>query len=218
MVTPIDVGFVLAGIVLLFAGAALSIYSVGGLGLLLGGGGGYLVAPTIGGLVGLEGIAATGAGVLIGALLGVAVTYVLLSMAVAAIAFVVGIYAGLVLADPLVGANSLPVTIVVALGVGVGAAFLGTFLTRTTMIAITSFVGAALASQSVTLEGFEQAQADVTLDPLLFDLTEPVFFGLFALGILSQFGLFKLGYVAKLVTWLPGAMVFSDDRKGGAKG
>jgi len=218
MVTPIDVGFVLAGIVLLFAGAALSIYGVGGLGLLLGGGSGYLVAPTIGGLAGLEGIAATGAGILVGALLGVAVTYVLLSMAVAAIAFVVGTYAGLVLADPLVGASSLPVTVVVAFGVGVGAAFLGTFLTRTTMIAITSFVGAALASRSVTLSGFEQAQADVTLDPLLFDLTAPLFLGLFVLGILSQFGLFKLGYVAKLVTWLPGATVFSDDRKGSAKG
>ena len=195
MVTPIDATFVLAGLLVLFAGAALSIYGVGGLGLLLGGSGGYLVAPAI----------------------GVAVTYVLLSMAVAAIAFVVGTYAGLILADPLVGANNLLVTIPVALGVGIAAAFLGTFLTRTTMIAITSFVGAALASRSVTLSAFEQAQADVTLDPLLFDLAAPAFFGLFALGILSQFGLFKLGYVTKLVTWLPGATMFRDGEKG-AKG
>ncbi|PSP39539.1 phosphate ABC transporter permease, partial [Halobacteriales archaeon QH_2_66_30] len=34
---------------------------------------------------------------------------------------------------------------------------------------------------------------------------------------LSQFGLFKLGYVTKLVTWLPGATVFRDGEKG-AKG
>lgn len=217
MVTPIDATFVLAGLLVLFAGAALSIYGVGGLGLLLGGSGGYLVAPMIGDIVGISGLAATAVGVLVGAAIGVAVTYVLLSMAVAAIAFVVGTYAGLILADPLVGANNLLVTIPVALGVGIAAAFLGTFLTRTTMIAITSFVGAALASRSVTLSAFEQAQADVTLDPLVFDLAAPAFFGLFALGVLSQFGLFKLGYVTKLVTWLPGATVFRDGEKG-AKG
>lgn len=214
MVTPIDVAFVLAGVVLLFAGAALSIYGVGAMGLLLGGGGGYLVAPTIGGFVGLSGVAATVAAVLIGALIGVAVTYVLLSMAVASIAFAVGAYFGLVVAEPLVGASGLLVSIPVAIGVGIAAAFLGTFLTRTTMITITSFVGAALASRAVTLEQFEQAQSDVTIDPLLFDLAAPAFLGLFVLGLLSQFGLFKLGYVAKLVTWLPGATVFRDGDEG----
>lgn len=217
MVTPIDVAFVLAGAVLLLSGAALSIYGVGGMGLLLGGGGGYLVAPTIGGLIGLAGAPATAAAVVLGALAGLLVTYVLLSMAVAAIAFVVGAYVGLVVAEPLVGAGSLLVSIPVALGVGIAAAFLGTLLTRTTMIVVTSFVGAALASRTVTPAAFEQAQADVVLDPLLFDLASPVFLGLFVLGVLSQFGLFKLGYVAKLVTWLPGAILFEDGDKS-AKG
>jgi hypothetical protein len=212
MVTPIDVAFVLVGVVLLFAGAALSIYGVGAMGLVLGGGGGYLAAPTMGGFVGLSGVAASVAAVLIGALIGVAVTYILLSMAVASIAFIVGAYFGLVIAEPLVGASSLLVSIPVAIGVGIAAAFLGTFLTRTTMIAITSFVGAVLASRAVTVEQFERAQSDVTIDPLLFDLAAPVFLGLFVLGVLSQFGLFKLGYVAKLVTWLPGATVFQDGK------
>jgi len=217
MVAPIDVAFVLAGAVLLLAGAALSIYGVGVMGLLLGGGGGYLVAPTVGGLIGLAGAPATAAAVVLGALAGLLVTYVLLSMAVAAVAFVVGVYVGLVVAEPLVGAGSLLVSIPVALGVGIAAAFLGTLLTRTTMIVVTSFVGAALASRAVTPAGFEQAQADVVLDPLLFDLASPVFLGLFVLGVLSQFGLFKLGYVAKLVAWLPGAIMFEDGDKG-AKG
>jgi hypothetical protein len=212
MVTPIDVAFVLVGVVLLFAGAALSIYGVGAMGLVLGGGGGYLAAPTMGGFVGLSGVAASVAAVLIGALIGVAVTYILLSMAVASIAFIVGAYFGLVIAEPLVGASSLLVSIPVAIGVGIAAAFLGTFLTRTTMIAITSFVGAVLASRAVTVEQFERAQSDVTIDPLLFDLAAPVFLGLFVLGVLSQFGLFKLGYVTKLVTWLPGATVFQDGK------
>lgn len=217
MVTPVEVAFVLAGAVLLLSGAALSIYGVGGMGLLLGGGGGYLVAPTIGGLIGLAGAPATAAAVGLGALAGLVVTYALLSMAVAAIAFVVGAYVGLVVAEPLVGAGSLLVSIPVALGVGIAAAFLGTLLTRTTMIVVTSFVGAALASRTVTPAAFEQAQADVVLDPLLFDPASPVFLGLFVLGVLSQFGLFKLGYVAKLVTWLPGAILFEDGDKG-AKG
>jgi hypothetical protein len=217
MITSIDVAFVLAGAVLLLSGAALSTYGVGVMGLLLGGGGGYLVAPTIGGLVGLAGAPVTAAAVVLGALAGLLVTYVLLSMAVAAIAFVVGGYVGLVVAEPLVGAGSLLVSIPVALGVGVAAASLGTLLTRTTMIGITSFVGAALASRAVTPGAFEQAQADVVLDPLLFDLASPAFLGLFVLGVLSQFGLFKLGYVARLVTWLPGAVLFEDGDKG-AKG
>ena len=212
MVTPIDVAFVLVGVVLLFAGAALSIYGVGAMGLVLGGGGGYLAAPAMGGFVGLSGVAASVAAVLIGALIGVAVAYILLSMAVASIAFIVGAYFGLVIAEPLVGASSLLVSIPVAIGVGIAAAFLGTFLTRTTMIAITSFVGAVLASRAVTVEQFERAQSDVTIDPLLFDLAAPVFLGLFVLGVLSQFGLFKLGYVTKLVTWLPGATVFQDGK------
>lgn len=210
MVTGIDVAFVVAGAVLLFAGAALSIYGVGGMGLLLGGGGGYLAAPAIGGAVGLSGPGAAVAGVLVGAIAGIAVTYVLLSMAVASIAFIVGTYAGLIVAEPLVGTGSPFVTIPAAIGIGVAAALLGTFLTRTTMILITSFVGAALASRIVTFDDLQAAQSEVALDPIVFDPTSPLFVGLAVFGILSQFGLFKLGYVAKLVALLPGASVLTD--------
>jgi hypothetical protein len=212
MVTGIDVALVVAGAVLLLSGAALSIYGVGAMGLILGGAGGFLAATPIGGLVGLTGPAAIVAAVAIGAIAGVAVTYILLSMAVASIAFIVGTYAGLIVAEPLVGSGSAFVTIPVAIGIGIAAALLGTFLTRTTMIIITSFIGAALASRIVTFENLQTAQSEVTLDPIVFDPAAPIFLGLVVLGVLSQFGLFKLGYVAKLVTWLPGAVMFTDGK------
>jgi hypothetical protein len=210
MVTGIDIAVVVVGAVLLLSGAALSIYGVGAMGLILGGGGGFLAAPTIGGLVGLSGPVAVAVAVAVGAIAGIAVTYVLLSIAVASIAFIVGTYAGLVVAEPLVGSGNPVVTVPVAIGIGVAAALLGTLLTRTTMIVITSFLGAALASRIVTVENLQTAQSEVTLDPIVFDPASPVFLGLAVLGVLSQFGLFKLGYVAKLVTWLPGAVMFTD--------
>jgi hypothetical protein len=213
MVTGIDVALVVAGAVLLFGGAALSIYGVGAMGLLLGGGGGFLAAPAIGGAVGLSGPIAVVAAVAIGAIAGIAVTYVLLSMAVASIAFIVGTYAGLIVAEPLVGTANPILTIPAAIGIGIAAALLGTFLTRTTMIVITSFIGAALASRIVTVENLQTAQSEVTLDPIVFDPASPIFLGLAVLGVLSQFGLFKLGYVAKLVTWLPGAVMFTDGKE-----
>jgi hypothetical protein len=211
MVEPIGIGLVAGGVILLFAGAALSIYGVGLMGIVLGGGGGFLVAPEIGSALGLEGIAATAAAVAIGSLIGVAITYVLLSMAIAAMGFVVGIYVGVVGVNPILGDGSLMVTIGVALGTGVAAAFLGMLLTRTTMILITSFLGAALASRSITIDDFNEAANNFDFDPLVFEVQEPIFLGLLALGILSQFGLFKLGYVTKIVGLLPGATILTDN-------
>jgi len=214
MVEPTAIGLVAGGAVLLFAGAALSIYGVGLMGIVLGGGGGFLVAPTVGSALGLEGIAASAAAVVIGSLVGLAITYVLLSMAIAAMGFVVGTYFGLVAVDPILGDGSLAVTVGVALGTGIAAAFLGMLLTRTTMILITSFLGAALASQSITIEAINDAANDFTMDPLVFEVQEPLFLGLFVLGILSQFGLFKLGYVTKIITLLPGATILRDKDEG----
>lgn len=211
MVDVMAIALVAGGAVLLFSGAALSIYGVGLLGIVLGGGGGFLVAPTVGDVVGLEGLAATFVAVGIGSLIGLAMTYVLLSMAIAAMGFVVGTYTGLVVADPLLGDPGLFVTAGVALGVGVAAAFLGMFLTRTTMVLITSFLGAALASQSITIEAITEAADEFTIDPIVFDVADPIFLGLLVLGILSQVGLFKLGYVARIVTVLPGATILRDD-------
>lgn len=217
MVDFVAIGLILGGAVLLFSGAAISVYGTALLGAILGGGGGYLVAPTITGAVGISGPVGLGVAVLIGAILGVAVTYLLLSMAIATMAFIVGIYLGVVAVNPIIGGGSLPITILVGLGTGIALAFLGLFLTRTTMVLITSFMGAALVSRSLTVDAITTA-ADTfpNLDSIVFEVTAPLFVGLFVLGVLSQFGLFKLGWVAKIVTFLPGAILFEDSREADA--
>lgn len=217
MVEVIAIGMVTAGVVLLFAGAALSVYGAGLLGAVLGGGGGYLLAPTIAGAAGMEGPLGVAIAVAVGALIGVGITYVLLSMAIAAMGFVVGIYLGVVAVNPIIGGESLPMTILIGLGTGVALAFLGMFMTRTTMVIITSFIGAALASRSITLEAITAASDGFpTFEPMVFDVTAPLFLGLFVLGLLSQVGLFKLGYVTRIAGILPGANVLRD--KKGASG
>jgi hypothetical protein len=210
MVSIIGIATVVAGLVLLFAGAALSIYGVAVLGILVGGAGGYLFAPTIGGLIGLEGLVAIVAASAIGSLAGLVVTYLLLSMAVAAVSFVAGTYAGLVVVAPLMGEGSGLLVYPIAIVVGIVAAILGSFLTKSMMVLISSFVGATLASGSVTAADLASAQADLTLDPLLIDPVSPIFLVLFVFGVLTQFGLFKFGYVTKLVSVLPGASVLQD--------
>ncbi len=217
MVDVIAIGLIAGGAILLFSGAALSVYGAALLGAVLGGGGGYLVAPTVAGAAGLEGTAGIAIAVLVGALIGVGITYVLLSMAIAAMGFVVGTYLGVVAVEPLVGGDSLLITVLVGLGTGVALAFLGMFMTRTTMVIITSFIGAALASRSITLDGITSAADNFpTLEGIVFDAMAPIFLGLFVLGILSQVGLFKLGYVTKIAGILPGANVLRD--KKGAQG
>jgi hypothetical protein len=83
-------------------------------------------------------------------------------------------------------------------------------MTRTTMVLVTSFVGAVLVSGSLSPADVAAAQREFALEPLVFEAGSPVFLGLFALGVLSQFGLFKLGYVTKLAGLLPGASVLKD--------
>ncbi len=209
MVDIVSLGLVAAGIVILLFGAALSIYGVALMGIVVGGGAGYLLSPMVADIAGADGIAIIAAAVVGGALAGLVITYVLLSMAIAAVGFVVGIYLGLVVVGPMLDEGTL-LTIGAALAVGIVAAFLGMFLKRTTMVVATSFIGAALASRAVTTADLQAAQADVTLDPIMFEYTAPVFLGLFVLGVLSQFGLFKFGYVTKLVAILPGASVLRD--------
>jgi hypothetical protein len=213
MVNIAAIALVLGGAVLLFSGAALSVYGTGLLGAVLGGGAGYLVAPTVAGVVGVSGPFGIAVAVLIGAAIGIAVTYILLSMAIASMAFVVGIYLGVVAVNPVVGGGSLPVTVLVGLGTGVALGFLGMFLTRTTMVIISSFIGAGLVSRSITLEGITTAADNFpNLDSIVFDVGSPLFLGLFALGVLSQFGLFKLGWVTKIVAILPGATLLEDNK------
>lgn len=204
MVEPSTVVLVLVGLALLFFGATFSSYGVGAMGLLVGGIGGYLLAPSIAGVAGLAGPVAVVAGVVAGALLGAVLSYVLLSMAVAGIAFVIGTYVGMsVVAGALVDGGTL-VQLPVAIGCGLVLAVLGMVLTKTIMVLLTAFVGAALASLSVTAGDLAAAQAALRPGPLLFDVTGLAFLALFALGVLTQFGLFKFGYVGKLLGILPG--------------
>ena len=205
MVTPVDIGLVAAGAVILFAGAALSIYGVALLGAVVGGGGGYLLAPELG----FGATPQLAAAVLVGTVAGVAVTYLLLSLAIGILAFAVGSYAGVVVARSVLD-PSLVVLAAAGLVVGLVAAFLGSLLKRTVMVFITSFLGAALVSRRITLDELETAQSEFTADPILFDLVAPLFLALFALGVLSQFGLFKFGYVGTLISYLPGASELTD--------
>lgn len=209
MVEPTTIGLVLGGALLLLFGAVLSTYGVALLGVVVGGGAGYLLGPTIGGVANLEGTAAEAGAVVIGAIAGIVITFLLLKIAIVVLSFTVGTYLGVVAVGPALG-DGTAMGILIGLGVGVGAAALGLFMKRTAIVLITSFLGAALASRSVTQADIATASSDFTLDPILFEPAAPVFAGLFALGILSQFGLFKLGYVTKVAALLPGASVLRD--------
>ncbi|MHC3437355.1 phosphate ABC transporter permease [Natrialbaceae archaeon A-gly3] len=209
----IDVGtlaLVLCGLVLLFAGAALSVYGVVLLGTVVGGGGGYLLGPAIGGAAGLEGPLAVAGTVVVGAAVGGALGYLLLSFTVSMVSFVVGGFLGLTVLSPLVS-EQFYLQAVVAVVVGVVAALLATVLTRSMLIVITSVVGASLVSTSLTLGQFQTARESMSVEPLLFEVT-PLFLALVALGILSQLGLFKFGYVTRLMRVLPGAAVIPRRR------
>jgi hypothetical protein len=210
MVDLFGVAFVLGGLILLLAGAALSIYGVAALGVVVGGGLGFLSAPTVGSVVGVEGALAVVVATGLGVVAGLVVTRMLLSVAIGAVGFVVGTFAGLTAVVPMLGEGVGLLAYPVALAVGAATAVVGSFLTRTTMVLVTSFVGATLASGSLTAGDVAAAQSQFALDPLLFDPGSPVFLLLFVLGVLSQFGLFKFGYVTKLVGLLPGARVFRD--------
>lgn len=204
MVELATVAFILVGAVFLFSGAAFSSYGVSALGLVIGGSGGYLLAPAIAGAAGIPVLGVMVGAVIGGAILGVILSFALMSLAVGAIAFVIGSYVGMAVVAGILVDGGTYTQLPVAIGFGLVLALLGTVMTKTMMVFLTSFVGAALASRSITLSGLSDAHANVTPDPLLFDVTAPLFLGLFALGVLSQFGLFKLGYVAKLLTILPG--------------
>jgi len=208
---PIATGLIVAGLVLLFFGASLSVYGVALTGLILGGGGGYMVAPTVGPLLGLEGMVATAASVGLLAVVGAVLAYMTLSLAVAGIGFVAAALITQLIINPIFVDGPW----FVSWGVTVVAAFIGAWMgmifTKTTLIGATSFFGATLASQAVTVKTFNKVIDQTTLDPLFFNATEqPLFLGLFALGLLTQFGLFKFGYVTRIVGILPGAGIVTN--------
>ncbi|TKX62238.1 phosphate ABC transporter permease [Halorubrum sp. ASP1] len=225
MLTPLNGGLVLAGLALAFVGAAVSVYAVTLTGLLVGAGAGYLFAPNVVGLVAVDGAVLTAGAVAVGGLLGGFLAYAGLSFAVLGIGAVVGGFAGRFAVGPFYATDAAGLEGTALLvgatlaGVAVGALF-GFVLTRTTLVVSTALIGAAFASRSLTPASFETAAAETTVEPLLFDLSAPAFLAVFALGTLSQLGLFRFGYVTKLVGLLPGARRWTadDDRDGGAKG
>lgn len=210
MATVVDIAILLGGAVLLIGGAALSIYGVALLGLLLGGAAGFLLAPTVGPMLGLEGLVATAAATALGIIVGVVLSYVLLSVAIAALSFVAGTFAGIVVLGALAPDLSPFLLYPGALVIGAIAAALGSFMSKTVLVLVTSFVGATLLSGSITLADLDAAATQVSLDPIVFDVASPIFLGLFVLGVLLQFGIFKLGYVTKIAAILPGASVLRD--------
>jgi hypothetical protein len=219
MLTPVNAGLVLAGLLLAFVGAAVSVYAVTLTGLLVGGGAGYLAAPSLVGLLAVDGLVLTGAAVAVGAAIGGFLAYAGLSFAVVAIGGLVGGFAGRFAVGPLYAADAAGIEGTLLLvgatlaGVAVGALF-GFVLSRTTLVVSTAFIGGAFASRSVTPATLDAAAAGPSVDPLLFDVSAPAFAAVFVLGALSQLGLFRFGYVTTLVGLLPGARRWTanDDR------
>lgn len=210
MVDVLTLAIVAVGTVLLFAGAALSVYGVALLGAVIGGGGGYLLAPTIGAAAGVEGNAAIAAAVGVGVIAGVLISYSLLSVVVAVAGFVTGAFLGLFVVTPIFVDGAWYVEAAAALGVGILGGFLGMLMTKTTLVGVTSFLGAALASRQLAVPNLEAAANGPAIEPLLFDFADPIFLGLLVLGLLSQIGLFKFGYVTKLTAILPGARIIRN--------
>ncbi|MWV63638.1 phosphate ABC transporter permease [Halorubrum sp. JWXQ-INN 858] len=219
MVTLLDVGIVVAGLLLAFVGAAASVYAVTLTGFLVGAGAGYLAAPNVVGLVAVDPLAVTGGAVLLGGGIGGFLAYAGLSVAVLGIGGIVGGFVGRFAVGPIYAADAGGIEGTLLLvgatlaGVAVGALF-GFVLSRTTLVVSTAFIGSALASRSLTADAFTAAAEGMTVDPILFDVTAPAFLAVFVLGALSQLGLFKFGYVTRLVGVLPGARRWtaSDDR------
>jgi len=208
----VDVGLLLAGFVLVFFGAALSVYAAALLGFLIGAGGGYVIAPQLLGVLGTGGVVGLAVAVVVGGALGAALAYVALSVATAIPSFVVGAYVGLYVITPIFTEGGL-VRYLVMIVAGVVGAFVGFTLTKFALMFVTAFVGAAFASGSISLAALTAARDGFSLDPILFDplATTPVagaelpaFGALFVLGLLTQIGLFRLGWVTRFAAVVPG--------------
>lgn len=210
MLDPLVVAPIGIGVVLLFAGATLARYGVALMGALLGAGGGYMVAPSVGAAAGIGGLPASAAGIGLGIVVGVLVAHMLLSLAIATIGFGVGTYLGLTVLAPILVDGAWYVNAGAGLAIGAAVALAGMTLTNLTMIGVTSFVGAALASRSLTFESFATAQSELSVNPLLFDASDPLFLGLAAVGVALQIGLLRLGYARRVVAILPGAGSLSN--------
>ena len=205
MYEPVTIAAFAAGALFLLFGSTVASYGVSALGVLVGGSGGYLIGPTAAEQLAISPLLASAGAALAGAMIGFFLSAVFLSMALSAIAFVIGTYLGwTVIAGFVVENSSILMEVGVALLVGLVAVGIAVVSSRAILVLLTSFVGAAVISQSVTPADLEAAAATFDPAPLLFDAGAPIFLGVFVFGLLVQFGLFKLGYVTKLTTALPG--------------
>lgn len=211
-IEAMDVGVVLIGLLLAFVGAAVSVYTVTLTGFLIGAGVGYLAAPNLAGVLAAEGLLLSAAAVILGGAIGAFLAYAGLSFAVLGIGAVVGAFVGRLVVGPFYVEGTLFLAGATLAGMAVGAV-VGFVLTRTTLVFSSAFIGAALASRSLTPADFKAATDPIALDPLSFDPTAPMFLAIFVLGVLSQVGLFKFGYVRKVTAIVPGAgrWTASDD-------
>lgn len=204
MVTLVDVGLVIAGLLLAFVGAAVSVYTVTLAGFIVGAGTGYVFAPSLLAVAGAEGLAATvGVAGVVG-LVGAFLAYAGLSFAVMGIGGVVGAFIARFAVAPLYAAGTLEIAGITIVGLVVGALF-GLIATKLTLVFASAFIGSAFATRSLTLEEFQAAQEALSIDPLIFEMLSPLFLAVFVLGVLFQLGLFRFGYVTKLVMLIPGA-------------
>lgn len=195
MLTPLNGGLVLAGLLLAFVGAAVSVYAVTLTGLLIGAGAGYLFAPNVVGFLAVDGALLTIGAVVVGGLIGGFLAYAGLSFVVLGISGVVGGFISRFVVGPqyavdAAGLEGTAVLVGVTLaGIAIGM-LVGFVLTKTALVFSTALIGAAFASRSLTPANFGTVAAETTVEPLLFDFTGPVFLAIFTLGVLSQFGLF----------------------------
>lgn len=189
--TPLEIGLILAGIVLAFAGAAIFKYTVTLVGFLSGAMAGYLVA----GYVALDPLLMAGATVVAG-VLGVILAFSLITTVATLPGFMFGSYVAatvLGLSTSNLGIESIGLTLV---GGVIGAAIAGLLFKKVLPI-LMAFVGAALATQAWTYEGFVTAADTLDPAPVLFEPT-PLFIGVVVVGALSQYGLVKLGWATKI--------------------
>ncbi|WP_247728946.1 phosphate ABC transporter permease [Halovivax limisalsi] len=218
MLDPLVIAPVLIGLLLLVVGATLSRYGIALMGALVGAGAGYLGAPTVASAVGVGATAGSAIGIAIGIVVGVLAAHMLLKFAVGMIGLGVGSYFGLTVLAPILVDGAWYVELGAGLAIGLAVAAAGMVFTHLTMIGLTSFIGAALVSRSLTFENVQTAQSELTIDPLLFETTDPIFLGLFAVGIGLQVGLLKLGYASWLVRRFPGAGMGDEKRDSTAQG
>jgi len=213
----VDAGLVLAGLLLAFVGAAVSVYAVSLTGFLIGAGAGYVLAPSLVGFLSAEGLIVTAGAVLVGGAVGAFLSYAGLSFAVLGIGAAVGAFIGRFAVGPLYVEGTIFLAGATLAGIAMGALF-GFVLTKTTLVFSTTFIGAAFGTRSLTVADFAAAREAFSVDPLLFDPLSPLFLAVFLLGALSQLGLFKFGYVTKLVGVLPGARRWtaSNDSESGS--